>query len=985
MVVTNTMEAEGTESIMETNNSSMATAGGAVISTQTLMTELDRFLTLALAVSDKRGMGGRGSAAAQADIDEAQAAETALFLLGNLPPARPAALNFLAHTLSKQVASHMRGFNGSAGVSKEKSGKKTEDDTSMIGQLEALLTELVESQPGVWGPLVASWAVEQLGRWSVEWANTVVGRGDATLEEVVAGWLLCSPARTLASLTVSCVTHDPDAAVAALLEASGGSGPALDWLVAHVGCSFPATVINRVLSLGLRSFASYQGRPPEHQLHSVNKILSHLAERHLPDIRRGLHAILTKTFSSPTPPDVQTQASVPFLLCLAAKSRSRSVLIALMSGIDTLLAPPERLLSLSKQVSWWVPTYLSSHGELLDMVVHLILDTGGGAATQLLRLLLQGAIPKPQIPVKVTNAFNAILQGVVGEICSVTYIRRTNAPGGRICIRFLVGMCGGGEEGGRGSGTMVGSSAGSWAATPLAGLVGEVIATAGSQHVLVHQLTPLLTLLVVQQGPATAAMLLGHLLHCTDKPCSTGLSHGHEKVLRAVITALMIHQGGSGYNTDFNFSLALTGALEPTATTTTLTTALNSLEAMLSKGTCGRPEHPVLAQAVSEVVPRLAQLLNIPQVGSATIRLLCQLPLQNRLPMHHIYVLSHAAVFRFFRCLHEADEMEKISGVGQCQHILRQLSHSTVALNLIIRLFVEGVFRPEIAPLFGAAKKSNINSKETREDLLLTSNREFDSWVKMPQSHTSVFHEGIIGKGTLKSLLKPQQSLSSDTLRLHTQLLINTLFSCCSAQGPQSIAEGLATVSLLMVELISPDIMFNGFPWPDEFIKFTFERDLAIKKTFEDFPVAWKLLELVASQRAALSYGSVLVRALTASYTAFWNTCPLASATQAEQALDHTTKLLQVMVTAHFLPPVMKILPQMLPHLAPFEIVCVLQDVWLYMRDHTPLPDTLMESDQRAQENLDPRYTERIKRIIQANIHTIGHLLPGMTNVARED
>lgn len=263
-------------------------SGGRGISTTMLLTELDRFLNLALTTSDKRSHGGRRDAISEGE--EQTTAETALFLLRNLPPARPAALAFLAHTLSRQVSSHMRGY--SAGDN----SRSTEIvDEGLSGQLEGLLGDLLESTPGVWGPLVSQWAVEQLGRWSVEWANTVVGRGDATLEEVVAGWLSCSPARTLASLTVVCVAHDPDTAVAALLDASAASGPALDWLVAHVGCSFPATVISRVLALGLRSFASCHGRPPEHQLASVNKILSHLADRHLPDIRRSLHAILLRT------------------------------------------------------------------------------------------------------------------------------------------------------------------------------------------------------------------------------------------------------------------------------------------------------------------------------------------------------------------------------------------------------------------------------------------------------------------------------------------------------------------------------------------------------------------------------------------------------------------------------------------------------------------------------------------------------------------
>lgn len=76
--------------------------GGRGISTTTLLSELDRFLGLAMANGDKRSHGGRRDAVNERD--EQTTAETALFLLRNLPPARPAALAFLAHTLSSQVS-----------------------------------------------------------------------------------------------------------------------------------------------------------------------------------------------------------------------------------------------------------------------------------------------------------------------------------------------------------------------------------------------------------------------------------------------------------------------------------------------------------------------------------------------------------------------------------------------------------------------------------------------------------------------------------------------------------------------------------------------------------------------------------------------------------------------------------------------------------------------------------------------------------------
>ncbi|XP_053645141.2 integrator complex subunit 5 isoform X1 [Cherax quadricarinatus] len=937
-------------------------SGGRGISTTMLLTELDRFLNLALTTSDKRSHGGRRDAISEGE--EQTTAETALFLLRNLPPARPAALAFLAHTLSRQVSSHMRGY--SAGDN----SRSTEIvDEGLSGQLEGLLGDLLESTPGVWGPLVSQWAVEQLGRWSVEWANTVVGRGDATLEEVVAGWLSCSPARTLASLTVVCVAHDPDTAVAALLDASAASGPALDWLVAHVGCSFPATVISRVLALGLRSFASCHGRPPEHQLASVNKILSHLADRHLPDIRRSLHAILLRTFNGASDPE--TKASVPFLLCLAVTSRSRAVLAALTSGLDTLLMPGDRLAALANQVGWWVPKYFTTHAQLQEMVVHLVLDTGGSAAPSLLHLLLQGAAPTPKLPVAVASAVNNILQGVVGEICMVTYMRR-NAGSSRIHIPFLVGLRGGGLDG-----SDVGMAVGGKAISPVAGLVEETLASPGSQAVIGH-LKQLITLVVVQQGPATATTTLGHLLHCRTQDGTVGL----QEILSAVITALMIYHVFQ-HTPDSPLSTAIAGALQPQTGSSTILTSLISLETMLCRGRKERLHiHPSLTEAILTNIPLLAELINNLALGTAAVQVLCQLPLKRPIPVGHTLGLSHAIIFYFFSSLHESNVTKKICNIGRCQRVLSQLAHSSLALNLIIRLLVEGVFRPECAHLFGAQEKAQIDLKEVPGEMLIKANRQFNSWVKVPQSHTSIFHMGIIGNGRTAPHHQQNIPLSSDIVRLHTQLLLNTLSICCASQAN---GEGASTVALLLVELISPDIMFNGFPWPEEYIKFTFERDLAIKKTFEDYPIAWSLLEFVATHRAALSYCSVLVRALTAALTAYWNTCPLSTAKQAPEALHATRYLLEVMVTAQFLPGPLGVLPQMVDALAPFELVCILQDVWLYMRDHTPSPDRWLElpsgHHQRTSEPpMGPCYTERIKRIIQSNVATLGHLMSFMVN-----
>ncbi|KAI4503561.1 hypothetical protein M0802_000964 [Mischocyttarus mexicanus] len=50
-------------------------------------------------------------------------------------------------------------------------------------------------------------------------------------------------------------------------------------------------------------------------------------------------------------------------------------------------------------------------------------------------------------------------------------------------------------------------------------------------------------------------------------------------------------------------------------------------------------------------------------------------------------------------------------------------------------------------------------------------------------------------------------------------LLIDVIKACCSNQESEQYPvnlDALTMVSLLLVELVSPDVMYNGLPWPDE-------------------------------------------------------------------------------------------------------------------------------------------------------------------------
>ncbi|XP_076043660.1 integrator complex subunit 5 omd [Oratosquilla oratoria] len=946
------------------------------VTSSLLLTELDRFLQLSLTERSSN------SSAA----DQQTAAQTALFLLQHLPPARPAALTYLAQVLTRQVEAHAK---GGAVESKAEGGSGDDGDDDVTSQLQGLLLELMEVAPQVWPPLVSSWAMEQLGRWSRQFGPALC-RPDATLEEVLAVWLACPPAKGLMALTVACIAHHPDTAIAALLQVSATAGPSFDWVVAHVGCSFPSTVIHRVLALGLASFAANSSHGHHHQLVSVNNILAHLADKHRADIQRALHSIFLKTFSGGDDPE--TQAAVPFLLRLVCRSMVGTLLEAFTSELHTLLTW-ERVVVLAGQVGWWIPKFFPSASKLQELIVHLLLDTATAAPT-LLTFLVEGAsAASPKIPPAVAASFNNILENVVEELCGVAYWRRSQ--GSPIRIPFLSGIYSGsisdktvpktqgGIWGSGGSGVGVGRSG--TTGMSLAGLLRCVSSTwplpsgggdgSGSSARL-KRAVQVVTLLSVHQGAATASSLFSELLR---HPIGR---HDPRPLLVPIVMSLMSSELPPTA-TKSPLTLALVSALEePDAKSQALLMMLQSLDKLLDvRGTKRSVVHPMLVDSLLEGVPYLARIINTENLGTTVVSLLAKLPLDRPLAVGHVHVLAHATVFYLLTCLHHDEMTHKLLGVQKSQKILQQLSRSVVGQNLIIRLLVESAFRPECSYLFGAKPDSKLDIKEVEEVSLINANHTFDSWVKMPQSHTTIFHAGIIGKGVLRRKSIP--TLPPDLVTFHTQLLVNTISLCCRSP-PQEVSGGtmgINTVALMLVELISPDIMFNGFPWPEEYIKFTFERDLSIKKTFDTQPVAWALLELVAQNRSALCFCSVLVRALTAALIAYWATSPVAKADQAGEQLATTVRLLQIMVTGQFVPRPLSVLPQLVGQLAPHEVLMLMQDLWTYMRDNVPSPDRWVQLpsgyySRNFDQQLDPKFIERLRLVLQVNVQSVGHLLP---------
>ncbi|KAA0184187.1 hypothetical protein HAZT_HAZT005857 [Hyalella azteca] len=789
-----------------------------------------------------------------------------------------------------------------------------------------------EEGGGLWCELICGWGVELLSLWAVEY-----GRVNLIIEEVVGMWMSCSVVRTVVDLVTLCVSREPQGTVAHVLNTAIVHAPVLDWLVAHIGATHPAPVLSYLLDPAVQ--VSLDSEP----LDRTTAILTHLALQHSSAVGQALTALLEKTVQGQCWP-----GAGPQLLLLL--TRSGPLLDTLTSALPSLLAP-NTLNKLASQVATWVPTFFRSWSDLKQICVQLLLDCAGPS---MLLTLLYGLVPahnEPKdnlprvnlLPV-VKTSLATLLHSLLGELCKLAYTRRGN---NKPRVALLVSL----------------AQPTSGAALPLTNVLQWALQC--GTPVVIRSVTQLVVMSCSQQHQPSEGALWPYLL--LTFPPSPELLH-----IVARLTLALIREPQAGSNPlerPLSIVLSKSGP--------SLLNALANVHLLSSGHTLKSP----LSDAVMSLLPQLAQFINLPEIGDSVVKLLSKITLSQPISLRNTSCLANAITCYLMATLDMQDVTRKVACAGHCGRLLSQLSSSSCGHGLITRLIVEAVFRPEWAHIFGAStyvgsSHCTKKTKVSEPKRLLQANYTFDSWVKIPLSHTTVFHAGTINGNHTDSKVD-SKILSQEAVTLNCQLLLNIL---CSASKHHDHAP--LTVALLLVEIISPDIMYNGFPWPDENIKFTIERDLTIKKTFEDFPIAWELLEFVASNRPALCYCSVLVRALTASYIALWSTSALSRSTESPKQLRATERLLEIAVIGQFLPKNMHVLPQMIRHLAPHEVVAVLQDVWNYMRDNTPSPDrwTLLPNRQhdRSNHHSDPRAFDTCRRLVHFHVETLGHLLPSM-------
>ncbi|XP_072407280.1 integrator complex subunit 5 [Chiloscyllium punctatum] len=925
-------------------------------------------------------------------------ARCGILLLRNLPPARAAVLEHLRGVFDEYVSGYILELNREGAGGPPGMSQAGLDDVTQ--EIQGVLSEFVQSNPKAWAPLVSAWSIELMGQLSSKYSSWHQVPHTSSLNELLHLWMSCKATRVLMEIYVQClssmISSCPDACVDALLDTSVQHSPHFDWVVAHIGSSFPNTIISRVLSCGLKDFCMHGAssvmdplfpsladkRVPK--MASVVGILGHLATRHSDSIRQELLLMFQESLRPSREP--QHNATVPFLLQLAAMSPA---LLGTVSGelVDSLTPPV--LEQLQQQ---FAGLSRDDADNLLGLVVHLICQAGPGAY-HILQFLVNTAMPAsvittPGLVVRdgVREACHRIIQLLLLNLQKLVYNRPLGGPGESQTPRTVPFF----EE----------------LKSRVRDLCQETLRLERKRHLWQHQL---LALLCVYSGQSCATEALGHLLVLARSPEELTLAIRLHDQLSASVPGLLpatVRRCVDGLHSS--------GLPEPQAAQLLTNLALllqrdgeereaegedgelseEEGSALPSPSTIGRG----LAEALSSHVRDLGQLLRRPEarLSEAAAALLSAVPLPPSPGPALLSGLAQAGVCHFLRTLRHG----RHGSAQDSSRLLGRLSSvSPSALRVVLQQLVRSATQEP--GLFGGTPWGSPRPQEPLApapgDSLLDVNCRFGTAVNFGGSVWAVFHAGIIGRGLKPSasLVSPSPSSpgpleASDNLYQLLSLLVR-----CGSQWRRPLAQpegGLAVppinpeaakaVAMALVEELCPDVTNSELAWPTEDqARNTVERDLQIRNHFEGNPLFFPLLQLVALGRPALCYCSVLLRGLLATLMAHWEASRDSLTTSTPWQLQASCWLVSCMGEGQLLPPVLTNMHEIFHLLTPFEVHLLLLTVWDYMKDNGPLPQKFTFDPEQGQFYRDftrdgdiSKYLDVLHSILHKNIEQLGHL-----------
>lgn len=585
--------------------------------------------------------------------------------------------------------------------------------------------------------------------------------------------MACPATKMLIDLTTQSLEDlnqsETGACINALLETSVEHSPHFDWVVAHIGGCFPQTVVTRILACGLQDFILYgtESGNISPKLHSVVGILAHLSFSHAANIQKAVLDLFLASCSDKTD---QHTAVVPYLLQLASLSQDLLDII-IEQGVKAI--NQDTIPSFTQQAALWTTKYFNGKEALVNLTIQQIIRCRQGGLAIFHLLLQYGARHQPAFPREVASEFLEMLLNETSQIVQNSgRVMPTDVP-------FLQSL------------------------QPHVSSLCQLLLT--NDNWQQGAVLRLLTLMALFQGPSVSNHVVTLLLQKKDPI----------RVVFLIRSYLKSVQGLHSQVVDTSVHEALT--FQGRNLENTLLNILQLIKMEQASDSGGGEVRCKFQSALNNNLDFFPGLFfQDGQIPHLAVRLLNSIRLPDVIHPRLVAKLAYSSVPHFFTVLSMRGESNK----KEAQKILATISSYPNGQALILRLLMQGVFSEEWKSLFGS---ETVPAKTLKPSLstssLLLQNRNFCSSVTLPQRHSSVFHAGIIGNGIRnRHQHDPQVNKSaevvdgqSDEVQSHKALLLDTLSQCCSYNPG-----GMTQLSLLLVEIVSPDVMFNGLIWPDE-------------------------------------------------------------------------------------------------------------------------------------------------------------------------
>lgn len=777
-----------------------------------------------------------------------------------------------------------------------------------VTNIRDVLLRLVEEDHMVWAPVVLHWSYKLLGKVSKHYNMHEFAR--MPLGDMLRFWSQCSVAYILVDINNKTIAKmmkaEGERSVDSMIETMlGYKSSSFEWVLAQIGDSFPSLVIMDMLLCGIKEMCTTKKFKHTEKLNSFIRILDHLSITYFNNIKDVVFKLfklsLGEEYQKMT---VENAAIVPFLLHMAMCS---STLLKSMLCENLTQITPEVLNKLLPLYPQW-KKYFDEQCSLLDIMVQVLLNADRGIK-HVLNLIFQLIdCEDPKLKILKTGA-QTLIELFLAELEYSLRTNRTTPP----IVKALV--------------------------TNLHSIKPYLLST----NINVAQpAARLLSCIAIRDQECLLPYIATMLIECENST-----------QLETLVEILSFGVNMAHFDGGLVYALVKTDV--------SLSNVWNNLNTLLSLES-DPPEGISLYGVSLAVVSHLDMIcrsmiecchsgdMHSAHLLSSILSKIAAKLCMKEMSVPKVLYCVKAAVLYFFTCLFkEKDEMFKLKACLRMNKFVNTVSYrSSIARTAAMKYILDGVLKEPFSLLF-------VMPDNRRNDYIIQPLEKTSLMGSFLQQEFNLMFGEEISIKFDKDELHPKYKtpvFDAKSVQFNEQRLVSFLRSCYSSDECYSFEPTLDTVvslALLVVQFVSPDVMYNGLPWPDEdFTKVTIERDVHIYHTITTKPILWTILGILAGHRPALCYCSVLLRAVCACLINHWGAVnhTKGKSKDNQQLLDDTVKLLNTMSLGQLLPKPLDVLGIIVPELTPQQILIVLRDcVWTYTRDHIPAPALFLRNN----------------------------------------